>query len=965
LTHKGLGAEYEMCFYNPGTPPWRVKDGSGAWGADHAAPNNVAAAADWMIVTWPGAEGGSGIIGLDPSGRKRWGDRRGIGKLAADATYVYAFVSGWYVEDTLCRFAAKDGSYQPFVSGERPRPFDLPLEQIFGGNPPGQVVGMAVHKNGLALAMSGGVLAILDSSSAELKQRIAVRAIEDVAYDKDGRLYVLADGRLNLLAPDDRALEPIIAGTLERPVAITTDNDGNILVADVGPDSQVKAFSPRGGEPIYTCGKKGGRPIRGAFDKQAMVQMSSVAADSKGNVWVVENWNYPRRVSVWGKDGKLVRDYIGNTGYAGTSCYLHDTNPEFAYCGPVEFKLNKEDRTWEITQVMWVPDRDKGECFEIPTGSHINPQRFAGNASGKTREYLYAHDIRDAGGQVVYMQRNGGWQPVAAICLVAHISGRIDHYGVIRENPAGEMAGLNCYDGCYWNDTNKDGKVQRNECIIIPSKNPGELGKRGEAAIKLQNGWGGRIGPDLSIYTDGITRHKPLRFTDDGAPVYGPEGAKPVGVDDHGDIVPMPGEDRLIVLSWVGYAGPTRLTGINPERGTIDWYYPNLYPGVHGSHRAPMPGPGLLIGPLKTMGSAYVNDHAGRVFAMRGNLGQDFFMTTDGIYVDAMFRDARLPAEALPEKEESLIGMPMETFSIGGEPFNGWFGKQADGKIRMTTGMAREACMILEVKGLDTIRRFSAGTVSVDLPTIVKADGENTDRAKVAAEPKTHIIKKLKGVPNLDGVLGEWGDHAQIRIKREGQPEQATAWLAYDEANLHIAFRVSDATPWLNEGKDYTRLFKTGDAVDLQLSTVAAAEPHRDPKPGDVRIVFSQLNGKPVAVLMKPIDNTSLAEKTVKFTSPIGTRIFQRLEVIADARVAVRKGSGTYVLEASVPLKTIGLTPKPGVTIRGDLGFISSDARGMINTARTYWCNQHTNLVNDLPHEAWLYPDKWGEMTFE
>ncbi|MGB2820665.1 MAG: hypothetical protein WBF17_06760, partial [Phycisphaerae bacterium] len=29
LTHEGLAAEYEMCFYNPGTPPWQTADGSG------------------------------------------------------------------------------------------------------------------------------------------------------------------------------------------------------------------------------------------------------------------------------------------------------------------------------------------------------------------------------------------------------------------------------------------------------------------------------------------------------------------------------------------------------------------------------------------------------------------------------------------------------------------------------------------------------------------------------------------------------------------------------------------------------------------------------------------------------------------------------------------------------------------------------------------------------------------------
>jgi hypothetical protein len=113
-----------------------------------------------------------------------------------------------------------------------------------------------------------------------------------------------------------------------------------------------------------------------------------------------------------------------------------------------------------------------------------------------------------------------------------------------------------------------------------------------------------------------------------------------------------------------------------------------------------MPRPGLLIGPLKTLGVVHVNDRVGRVFAMRGNLGQDFYMTTDGILVGSLFVDGRLPGESLPETEEQLVGMPMEGLTVGGEPFSGTLVKQRDGVIRTTTGMARQACMILQVKGL-------------------------------------------------------------------------------------------------------------------------------------------------------------------------------------------------------------------------------------------------------------------------
>jgi len=378
-----------------------------------------------------------------------------------------------------------------------------------------------------------------------------------------------------------------------------------------------------------------------------------------------------------------------------------------------------------------------------------------------------------------------------------------------------------------------------------------------------------------------------------------------------------------------------------------------------------MPKPGLLIVPLKMLGVARVNDQVGNVFAMRGNLGQDFFMTTDGLLVGALFQDCRLPGDALPDKDSLLKDFPMEGFSNGGEPFNGWFGKQADGKIRMTTGMAREASMILEVKGLESIRRFAGHSLSLDQTTIVKADADNAARAKVTAEPKKYAIKKLALAPKLNGDVAQWKDVPGMPISREGQPDKAKAKLAYDSTNLYVLFDVADSTPWRNEGRDYTRLFKTGDAVDLQLSTDPAAKAHGTPQAGDLRLVFANFEGKPAAVLMMPVDKSAPADKQVKFNSPVGFKVFDRVEIMLDAVVTVRTEGGRYIVEAAIPLRSLNLVPKPGMMLRGDLGFISSDAAGMINTARTYWSNPSCNLVNDLPLEAWIYPDIWSELSFE
>ncbi|NQT51724.1 hypothetical protein HQ576_06730 [bacterium] len=980
LTQHGLGAEYEMCFYNPGTPPWATRDGSGAWGADHAAPLRVARAGKMMIVSWPFAEGGSGIVGIGPDGLKKWGEKRGATLLAADENYVYAIPAGWHIKkEVLIRLRVKDGSYAPFVLDGKERPFELPIADIFDGKPPGKVVAMAASGGKLALAMSEGKIAILDATSATVPQSGPADGVGPVAYAVDGTLYALLKGKLHAislrklnvsLGGAARKVDAVLKRAIPTPglgeaAAIGVDLDGNILLADTGPDSQVKAYTPTG-KLAYTCGKKGGRPIRGAFEPQAMSHVSSVAVDAKGQVWTVENWHYPRRVSVWGRDGKLVRDYIGNTGYAGSGTYLHNQDPTLGYVGPMEVKLDKANGTWRVTQVMWVPDQEKGESFPISDSTAALPQRFVSDASGKPREYLFFHPYDAQAGNVVFMQRGKGWQPVAAVCYAAHISGRITHHSIAEEQPSGELAGLDAYDGVFWNDQNGDGRVQRAECTVVPAKRKTDPKRqRGEGPFPLISGWGGRIGSDLVFYTNGLTRFRPLRFTADGAPVYGPAGMSKLAIDDRGDLVPVPEENLLLCLSFKGYGDRTTgMLGIDPKAEKVLWSYPNLYPGVHGSHNATMPTPGLLIGPLKVLGVAHVNDSVGRVFALRGNLGQDFFFTTDGLMVGAMFQDGRLPGESLPPKESQLKGMPMEGFSNGGEPFNGWFGKQADGKLRMTTGFAREACMILEVKGLESIRRFKGSPVSLDSAAVIRADRDNAARAQAAAKPKAHAVARLAKAPAIDGQDREWRAVKPIELKSGGH-RLAAIRLAWDPTHLYAFFNVQDPSPWRNQGKDYRRLFKTGDAVDIHLTTAGGKPTRRDPAAGDLRVVLSQLAGKPVAVLMKPIDKTAPADAKVAYTSPVGTKAFDRVARLADAKVSGRTGDRWYTVEAAIPWSALGVVPEAGMTLRGDVGVISSDADGRTNTARTYWANPATNLVNDEPLEAWLYPHTWGQWTLE
>ncbi len=978
LVHDGLGAEYEMCFYNPGTPPWETGDGSGAWGADHSAPLRVARSGDWMIISWAFAEGGSGIIGLGPDGLKRWGEKRGARFLTADENYVYAIPAGWHIKsDVLIRLDKLTGAYAPFVRDGTEMPFELPLYQLVDSNEY-ESGGIAATSDNLVLLLYNKgtndvaecLIATVDKNTAELKNDpVITERLTGIAATSDGVVYGTDGVHVFIIDMSSGAQEALPLKRLGAVSSIAVDAQGNIVVADSGRDRQVKIYTPEG-KQIRTCGKRRGRARSGVFDKKAIGDVSSLATDSSGNIWVVEKGDYPRRVSVWSsRNGSFVRDYIGNTGYAGTGSFLHDSDPSLAYVGPVELKLDKNNRSWEVSRILWNPDTDvEGECFKISAGDHTHAQRFSATIGGKSREYMFVPPYRNFIGYKVFMETSKGWQPVAAITTVGQISGVVDGKGDVLEEPSGEFAEFNPFDAVIWNDRNGDGRVQRDECDIIQPETPRDKRRQREIPIPMGSGWGERIASDFTFYVNGIYRYRPISFTKKGAPVYTRESIEHLGIEEQGDLIPVNEENMLLCLSFKGYASATRIAGINAEDGTVLWEYPNPYPGVHGSHRAPMPYPGSVIGPLKIAGVAHVSDEVGRVFLMRGNLGQDFLMTTDGLFVGAMFQDGRLPGETLPDKESALAGVPMENFSHGGEPFNGWFGKQADGVIRMTTGFPRQAAMILAVNGLESIKRFEAGHIEVSEEQLVQADSENLERAALEAPPKTYTVKRFSTPPVINGRDNDWAGMPSLTVERVGFPFKGTVRMGYDDKNLYLLYAVQDDSPWVNEGKDFTRLFKTGDAVDLQLGMSDGEEgpvKRRDPNESDFRIVISQLNKKPVAVLMKPIDPAADEKTALEYVSPVQPKHFDRVEILTDAQVSVTKSEKAYTVEAAIPLSELGLESLKGLRMVGDFGFISSDSAGTINVARTYWANKDTNLVNDLPQESWFNPFTWGEIIFE
>ena len=227
--------------------------------------------------------------------------------------------------------------------------------------------------------------------------------------------------------------------------------------------------------------------------------------------------------------------------------------------------------------------------------------------------------------------------------------------------------------------------------------------------------------------------------------------------------------------------------------------------------------------------------------------------------------------------------------------------------------------------------------------------------AAEASAPKQATIRRSDIAPTQS--TAQWS-------KDDKFPVAVTA--SYDASNLHLTYTVRDDSPWVNNGKDWQMLFKTGDGIDLQLGTDATANPRRgQPVPGDLRLFIAPSGKDNVAVLYRHRDPTAKAAENVVFQSPWRAEKVDSVKRLDSAVIKVIRKQGEYVVEATIPLTALGLKPAPGQKLRGDFGVIYGDTEGTTNIFRNYWSSQSTGLVNDVPGEIMLNPNLWSDLLFQ
>jgi hypothetical protein len=843
-------------------------------------------------------------------------------------------------------------------------------------------------------------LVFVDAAARRTLATAALDKPRGLAFDKEGRLLAVSGRRVVRLAMPrlDRSAattqpatlaEPqvLVADGLDEPQQVALDRDGNLYVSDRGASNQVKVFSPDG-RPLRAIGTPGKAKV-GPYDPEHMHRPNGLTVDRENRLWVAETDHVPKRLSVWTLDGKLVNAFYGPPQYGGGGSVDPADKTRFFYAdsgGGTEFKLDWASGTSRPAAVYARPELD-------PLRDWLRPERSqAPDTPLHVGDRLYltdAYTTNPTGGVAtasLWLLTDGVARPVASVGQCNNHPSFDAAYKPPKPKggqaqPAAKSprlasrlpAGVDLRRDrvlFLWSDLNDDGRVQPDEVACA----------KGETLSVNFRG-------DLSAVTGSGLLVKPARVTPGGAPVFDAAGVTTFVADTQRPVSSGGGQAVLAAdgrFALTNAPKPFSAYGLGGGKdGRATWSYPSLWPGLHASHNAAMPErPGELIGTTRLLGPPVTpaGSDVGEVFAVNGNKGNVYLFTTDGLFLATLFRDGRTASWDPPGGRGTLVNDQ----SIKEEDFFPTVSQTADGAIYLSV----LNCCLVRVEGLEKARRLVARelTVSGEQLAAARQFFVRQETARQAEQQrdggKTLTVALTETAPTVDGDLKDWDGAAWVTIDERvtqvgdwGHKKVATrAAVRVAGGRLYAAFQTDEAKGLVNRGDSPQNLFKTGACLDLMIGSDPAADPGRDrPAAGDERLLVTRVKGRTVAMLYRQVAPGGVKPSggaPAEYTSPVKSVRFDDV-VDVSGQVELAEGEradpkekvtgGTY--ELSVPLEVLGLRPKRGQVLRGDVGVLRGN--GYETLQRAYWSNKAGGLVSDLPSEAELTPRLWGTWVIQ
>ena len=987
-----------------GTPPYPTDDGKGGWGGDHGVPTAVAADDSGIYFGWTACEAQAGIVKIDYAGNTIWrrspyvqGGGGPLRVLASNGKYLFAAYSG--VRSVLTRLNPETGLFVlfgnepdkggtvPFGPGEdagmtaiKAPDGSLPAEggmngmgrtpQPFDGTAP-ECIGLAATANEVfASVHSQNFIQVLDVESGQPTRTLACPRPRGLALDAQGNLYAVSFGagqspRIVRFDGAKGTPTPVVTGGLVAPVGVTVDASGQISVTDEGTSQQIKTFSPDG-KLVRTLGKEGGRPWAGAYDATSYRDPFQITVDKQGGLVVAEA-SIPKifdRIDV--ASGKTLTRWFGWPGY-GVANIPDSEDPMTNYYAfePEGFAraTAPADGTPGYPTAYWAPLKTGMEGVGKMFGEDFPFVSVMANG----RKYF----IEDADPHAVCLIDGDNFLPV----------GNLDVYNPNDHRQPNGQPEKKPITISMWIDRNGDHKMQPDEVTTISTV-------AGKALLPLQNRscsmW---MDPQGNAYiltsANSVLKIPSDGFAANGAILWNPAKASYVvpvvlpsllnrGIggrmgmpglrtDSKGDIytclsafVPALTPDLASKIQamypdvpaskWCAYATAEQARqmkeGLSHTAESNIAKFAKFSSGgkllwMAGRKATAQPGPGEMYH-FWDIGGMVGDDYV----AGCSEWGPITFYTTDGFFVDTVMNDPNSLPSAGP-------------YTFSGENFSG----QVRAFPKLGKVFAYDQGGIYVVDGFDQNLKVDGeqrfhGTVNLDKTY------EGVSLAQVA--------QSLQIVPISGDITRKaaWSSAPVATLMRLGAP-LATAQVCYDKENLYAKIHVVDDTPLRNGGNDPNVVFKSGDVVGLDLGP---AGNRNQPALGDLRILAARMQGQDRLIAMKPVSRQ--AKQPRQYMTPSsGTKSFDFVGDIPGGVLLTADADGKgYTARFTVPRSFLEFTIAPGKPLKGDIEVLLSGikSQGLQAVSRNWLYSGgqvQTTMVDDIPTEAWLYPQFWGDVT--
>jgi hypothetical protein len=934
LTQEGFEQKYVCDVGVSGNPPYQNAAGTGGWVGDYSWPLCVKINEDQVVLSTQRGEAATPTIATDLNGLKKWGAWWGVNRICA----LYKGMGYSIAGNMLSRFDAREGKVMPFADGRAANPMTV------GDKPVGAGATAITMLDGTLAVVSSNALYLVDPVTAAVKETLPLeQGGPGAATGPKGELYIVAGGRIGRYDLKAKTFQPL-TDSLADIGSLACDTAGNLYTCVQGKAMQVWKFSPAG-KLLQKIGKEGGRPAAGKFDPAGMLNPVDVAVDRNGHIWVAEAYALPKRFSVWNQDGTLWKDFFGSHAYSSLA-FVDPEKPEDFYVGGVRYRVDYNKGTWAVDRTLETIN------WEIPSSTaggkpmHYNFSYGPCFATVDGRRFMLGTDVFHFHG----------------IGLVEKVGDKLVPYLFMAEDARKTS----------WVDGNNDAQFQPEEVAKIPRYTymDSHMNLYRTLAPYWAHQGGGQAWlepPTPAVQPFPVVER--VRFTGfnaKGAPTWAFDKPEIAATDTYGGAVAngnvsVDDQGRILLLYATGDIQRGQRAQSSGHRvvcydgkGNKLWEYHNVH--VAFAWTSDPYRPGFIVGAFTTVWSS-----TKRLWGVTGYYGQYFLIDKEtGLFVAALGQDQR----SVYTQDHTMV----LTESFNGAMWN----DPMTGKAYFTGGDAD--ARVWELKGYEDYKIVD-GNITVNTEQFARAE-KNAEQDRLAQQSSLGMLKQLTigKLTNAaaDGNYREWNGVQPTTIMMADN-RMAQGQIGYDDKCLWLRFQVADESPLRNQATDYRLLFKTGDALDIQVCTdtgkrTEGEQNRQEMRVGDARILVTRTkDDKMIATIIRYRTPDKDKPKQHEYVSPVWKETVDEVSELNDLPMHCKAEKDSYVVEVGVPWSVIGLTPKHGLTLKGDMGVIYGNEGGTKNAVRYLWSDKTpaVGVNNDVPTEMRMHPNDLGTWMLE